>query len=96
MRLGSLVVGEDLSTALSGAFNIGYFAGYAWRSGSSGRRVGAATLTLVNAAAVVEAIFSQAMFWGEGLSAGTWALMRLPLLAATVFISLLILRRLRS
>ncbi len=103
MHLGSLVVGEDLATAVSGAFNVGHFAGYAWRSESRGRRIGAAALTLVSAAAVVEAVFSQALFWwgrqllslGE-LSVGAWALVRLPLLGATLFISILILRRLRG
>ncbi len=96
MHLGSLVVGEDLATAVSGAFNVGHFAGYAWRSGARGRRIGAAALTLVSAAAVAEAAFSEALFWGGGLSAEAWALVRLPLLAATLFISILILRRLRS
>jgi hypothetical protein len=96
MHLGTLVVGEDLATAVSGAFNIGHFARYAWRSDSRGRRIGAAALTLVSGAAVVEAVFSEVLFWGAGLSAEAWALARLPLLGATLFISILILRRLRS
>ena len=96
MHLGNLVVGEDLATALSGAFNLGYFAERAWRYQSRGRRIGARAMALVSAAAVVEAFFSEALFWGAGLPAGGWALVRLPLLAATLFISILIPRRLRS
>ena len=96
MQLGSLVVGADVATALSGAFNAGHFAGYARRGETRGRRLGAAAMTLVSAAALVEALFSQALFWGAGLPAGGWALLRAPLLAATLFISILVLRRLRS
>jgi len=96
MHLGSLVVGEDLVTALSGAFNMGYFAGRAWRRGSRARRAGAGAMALVSMAAVVEAFLSQAFFWGAGLPVEVWALVRLPLLAATLFISIIILRRLRS
>ncbi len=104
MDTAGLVVTEDLATAACGLLNTGYFIGYWWRrNGSRARRIGAATLALVSAAAVVEAIFSQALFWahqGMGplgqLSPGMWALVRLPLLASTVLISILILRRFRS
>ena len=104
LDLGGLVVAQDLVTAVCGLLNGGYFADYWWRkNGVRARRVGAAALALVSAAAVAEALFSQALLWsqeGEGalgqLTPGTWALFRLPLLAATVFISVLILRRLRS
>jgi hypothetical protein len=104
MNIGGLVVGEDLMTAVSGSFNLAYFAEHAW-NGSLGRdrRIAAVTLALVGGAAVIEAAFSQALFWfqpqlisfGE-LSVGVWALVRLPLLVATLLVSILVLRRLRS
>ncbi len=104
MRLASLVVAQDLATATCGLLNAGYFVAYWLRPEESrSRRVAAFALALVSSTAVVEALFSQALFWwqqglsplGE-LSPGGWALARLPLLAATVFISMLVLRRLRS
>lgn len=97
-------MGEDVMTALSGSFNLAYFAGHAWRDSlGRDRRIAAGTLALVGGAAVIEAAFSQALFWfqpqlisfGE-LSVGVWALVRLPLLVATLLVSILILRRLRS
>ena len=104
MRLASLVMAQDLATAACGLLNAGYFIPQWLRQEESRtRRVAAFALALVSAAAVMEALFSQALFWwqqglsplGE-LSPGGWALARLPLLAATVFISMLVLRRLRS
>jgi hypothetical protein len=102
--MSGLVVAQDLSTAACGILNAGYFARYWWRTnGQRARRLGAAALALVSVAAVAEAIFSQALFraqqglWPlELLTPAAWALIRLPLFAATVFISILILRRLRS
>jgi hypothetical protein len=64
--------------------------------------VGALALVLVSVAAVVEGVFSQGLFWSQRgalpgeLSAEAWAFARLPLLVATFFVSLLILRRLAS
>jgi hypothetical protein len=102
--MAGLVVAQDLATAACGLLNAGYFVGYWWRrNGSRGRRVGAAALALVSVAAVVEALFSQELFWSQQgavslsqLSPGVWALVRLPLFVATVFISIIILRRLLS
>ena len=102
LNLAGLVVAQDLATAVCGLLNAGYFVDYWWRrNGSRGRRVGAGAMALVSAAAVVEALFSQGLFWSQQgvlgeVSPAMWALVRLPLLAATVFISILILRRLRS
>ena len=104
LNLGGLVVAQDLATAAFGLLNAGFFVDYWWRrNGARARRVGAAALALVSAAAVAEALFSQALLWsrdGGGtlgqLPPGMWALLRLPLLAATVFISVLVLRRLRA
>ncbi len=102
--MAGLVVAQDLATVACGLFNSAYFADYWWRTnGSRGRRIGASALALVSAAAVVEALFSQGLFWAQQgmgplgqLSPGIWALVRLPLFLATLFISILVLRRLRS
>jgi hypothetical protein len=104
LNIAGLVVTQDVATAACGLLNAGYFARYWWQSnGLRGRRVGAAALALVGGAAVVEAFFSQWLFWvqqGTGpldhLPPGGWAMVRLPLLAATAFISFLVLRRLSS
>ncbi|MCH8850183.1 MAG: hypothetical protein IIC89_05090 [Chloroflexi bacterium] len=101
MDFSVLVVALDLGTAICGLVNAGYFARYWWRrNGSRARRMGAAALTLVSAATVVEALFSQSLFWpdrGSSMdgqtSAALWALARLPLLLATLFISAIIARR---
>jgi hypothetical protein len=50
----------------------------------------------VNLAALGEATLSQGLYWWwqEGaLSPGAWVLARLPLLAATALVSLIVLRR---
>ena len=101
MDFSVLVVAFDLGTAICGLVNAGYFARYWWRrNGSRARRMGAAALTLVSAATVMEALFSQWLFWpdrGSSLdgqtAAALWALARLPLLLATLFISAIIARR---
>ncbi len=99
-----VIVAQDLATGLCGLLNTGYFVSYWWRRDDRrSRRIGAAALAMVSAAVVVEAIFSQGLFWirqeafplGE-LSLSMWALARLPLLVATLFLSLLVLRRLSS
>ncbi len=104
MNFDGLVVGQDLATATSGLFNGGYFAHYVWSGdGRHGRRAGAAALALVSGAAVLESIFSQALFWIQQdvvaipeFSSGVWALLRVPLLIATLAISAIILRRMAS
>ena len=96
-----IVVGQDVTTAGCGLFNAGYFGAYWWRAEGRARRIGALALTLGSVAAVVEAGLSQALFWGghgalalgEG-SPGVWALTRLPLFAATVLVSAVVVRRL--
>lgn len=102
VSFNGLILGQDVATAACGLLNAGYFAEYAWRGDSAnGRRAGAVALTLVSIAAVIEAIFSQVLFWSQRevlspdiLSPGIWALVRVPLLLATVAISLIIIRRL--
>lgn len=100
----ALVAAQDLATAACGLLNAGYFARYWWRRpGWRARRLAAAAMAMVSAAAVVEACFSQGLFWAQqgagplgDLSPGAWALVRLPLLVATLFISALVIRRIRS
>src|SRR3989304_1048810 len=100
--VGARGAAQGGGTAGCGLLNAGYFAGYWWRrNGRRGRRLGAAALLLVNVAAVGEAGFSQGLFLLQQgfigtLSPGEWALLRLPLFAATLLISLIILRRIRS
>lgn len=104
MKLDGLVVAQDLATGVCGLLNTGYFVAYWWRREERlSRRIGAAALALLSGAAVAEALFSQGLFWWwRGLaplgepSAEAWALARLPLLAATLFLSLLVVRRMRS
>lgn len=104
MNIAGLVVAQDLGTAACGLLNTGYFIGYWWRrNGSRGRRIGAAALAMAGAAAVVEALFSQGLFWSQQgvvslsqLSPGVWALVRLPLFVATAVVSIIIVRRLLS
>ena len=58
----------------------------------------AAALALLSAAAVTEALFSQGLFWSQRdvwPPLAVWAFARLPLLVATAFVSLLVLRRLQ-
>ena len=97
MGISGLVIGQDVATALFGALNAGYFGGYLWQTTSRrSRRIGATALTLVSCASIVEAAFSQGLFWsqrGDLFSSGLWALLRLPLLAATLLISAIIVRR---
>ena len=97
MGISGLVIGQDVATALLGALNAGYFGGYLWHTTSNrSRRIGATALTLVSCASVVEAAFSQSLFWsqrGDLFPNGLWALLRLPLLAATLLISAIIIRR---
>ena len=102
VSFNGLILGQDVATAACGLLNAGYFAEYAWGGDSAnGRRAGAVALTLVSIAAVIEAIFSQVLFWSQRevlspdiLSPGIWALVRVPLLLATVAISSIIIRRL--
>jgi hypothetical protein len=99
-----LVLVQDLATAACGSFNALYFFVY-WLRGSvsAPRRVGAAALTLMNAAIVVESLFFLGLYWTHQwrgsvdifLSPSVWLSARLLLLLGTAFISMLILRQQR-
>ena len=100
MNLTGLVVAQDVATGACGLLNAGYFARYWLAAVVPKRRIGAAALASLGAAAVAEALFSQALFWSRGglfeVSDGVWALARVPLLLATVCISAIVLRRVLS
>lgn len=94
-----LVAAVDAVAAGCALFNTAYFTHYGWRRrGDAARRTGAAALALVGAAAVADAAYSQALFWSDAaqVPAGVWALARVLPSAATVCISLIVLRRLLS
>ena len=101
MDLVGIVVGQDVTTAACGLLNAGYFGARLWQAEGRARRIGALALTLGSLAAVVEAGLSQALFWsGRGAlalgqdSPEVWALTRLPLFAATLLVSAIIVRKL--
>lgn len=97
MHLSALIIGQDLATALLGALNAGYFAGYWQRSvHAQARRAGASALVVLSGAAVAEAAFSQSVLWSDSIDVLpdiAWALLRLPLLAGTALLSAIIARR---
>ncbi|MDP3766846.1 MAG: hypothetical protein Q8S13_02420 [Dehalococcoidia bacterium] len=97
------VVAADAVTAACGLLNGAYFLRQVGVYSSRARRAAAAVLALVNAAAVTEAVFSEWLLWSSEAvmtlgpqSPALWALLRLPLFAATGAVSVIILRRLLS
>lgn len=100
----AVAVGQDLATALCGAFNSLYFLLYALRrSEALRRRVGAAALALVNGGALVESLYFLVLYlslrlgWrsqAELLAPGPWLLARALPFLGTAFVALLILRSL--
>ena len=101
----TLAVAQDLTTALCAGFNFLYFLSYlVRRQEAPPRRVGAAALALVNAGALAESLYFAALYatyrlgWQTEmafLAPSPWLLARsLPFLG-TLFVSLLILRRLK-
>jgi hypothetical protein len=97
VQIEGLIIGQDIATAGFGLANAGYFAGQAAiRTGRTARRIAAAAMVLVSASASSEAAFSQSMLWSGDAPDATWALARLPLLAATTFVSVLIVRRITA
>jgi hypothetical protein len=96
VQIEGLIIGQDVATAGFGLANAGYFAGQAAiRTGRRARRIAAAVMVLVSLAALSEAGFSQAVLWLGEPPGAAWALARLPLLAATASLSVLIARKLR-
>jgi hypothetical protein len=90
----------DGVTAACGAFNAVWLLAFATDAAPS-RRTAAVALAIMNAGAAVQAAFAQAMFTAHRLGfaidpffePGAWLAARLLLLAGTLLISMLILRR---
>jgi hypothetical protein len=93
-------VGLEASTAACGAFNLAYFLYHLarCRGETASRAVAVFALALVSLAAMGEGLFFLASL--TVLPAGSppatipWTLVRVPPLAGTAFISMLVLRRL--
>jgi hypothetical protein len=98
----SVIFAADGVTAASGAFNAAWLMSF--DAGAPSRRGAAAALAVINAGAAAQAVFAQAMFTAHrlGLSIdpffepGPWLASRLLLLAGTLLVSMLILRRASS
>jgi hypothetical protein len=90
----------DGATAASGAFNAVWLLAFAGEA-SPTRRTAAVALAVLNAGAAAQAAFAQVMFTTRRLGfsidpffePGAWLAARLLLLAGTLLISMLILRR---
>jgi hypothetical protein len=98
----ALALGADGLTAAAAAFNAAWLAaGPARNQRTAGRRFGALTLAAISAGAAVQAAFSLALFAshtygfdsGDLYAPGPWVASRVVLLAGTVLLSMLILRR---
>ena len=98
-----LIFFVDGATTVAGAFNAAWLSAH-WLGGAARvRRLAAVTLALVNGGIAVQAAFAQAMFSAHRLGApvepffapAPWLAARLPLLAGTLLLSALILRRVR-
>jgi hypothetical protein len=98
-----LIFFVDGATTAAGAFNAAWLSAHWLRGAARVRRLAAVTLALVNAGVAVQAAFAQAMFSAHRLGMpvepffdpAPWLAARLPLLAGTLLLSLLILRRVR-
>jgi hypothetical protein len=96
----SLAFAADGMTAASGAFNAAWLFSFASAAGPA-RRVAAVSLAILNAGAATQAVFAQWLFTARRLGwstepffePGAWLASRLLLLAGTLLISMLILRR---
>jgi hypothetical protein len=97
-----LVLLQDFVTIFCAGFNAAHFLGR-WVDGGSraSHRVGAAALTVLNAAIALQSAFFLALYWayrwqgplGPFFWPPAWLSARLLLLAGTAFISALILRQ---
>ena len=91
----------DGATAAAGSFNAAWLGAHAARESRRERAFAAATLALLNAGIAVQAIFAQALYQahrfalpdGALFSAPAWLSARAALLAGTLLLSLLIVRR---
>lgn len=99
-----LVLLQDIATVACGSFNAAYFSTrWARRGARASHRVGAAALTLLNAAVALESVFFLALYWTYEWQGSlerffwppAWLSARLLLLIGTSFISALIVRQQR-
>jgi hypothetical protein len=99
----ALAFAADAATALAGAFNAAWLAAHWLRTAARGRRLAAMSLAIANAGVAAQAAYAQALFSAHRLGlpqeplfgATPWLAARLPLLAGTLLLSLLIIRRAR-
>ncbi len=97
----ALTFAVDGATAAAAAWNAAWFAAHAHSLVAGGRRTASATLAVVNAGVAMQAIFAQALYsahrldlaTGPFFETGPWVASRALLLAGTMLLSLLILRR---
>jgi len=96
-----IVFMADAATAACAAFNAAWFAARRFGDGSEARRTASGVMALLNCGIAVQAVAAQVLFNAHrfGLDTatlfepGVWLSARLPLLAGTLLVSLLILRR---
>lgn len=97
------IFAADATNAVAGAFNATWLTAHWLRAEARGRRLAAISLGTLNAGIAVQAAFAQALFnahrfgWPEEpfFMATPWVAARLPLLAGTMLLTLLIVRRVR-
>jgi hypothetical protein len=98
----SIIFAADGMTAAAGAFNAAWLLSF--DAGAPARRAAATALAVLNAGAATQAVFAQAMFTARRLGMsidpffepGPWLASRMLLLAGTLLVSMLILRRTSS
>jgi hypothetical protein len=96
----ALAFAVDGATAVAAAFNAAWLFQH-WVRGAERRRLAAATLATFNAGVAVQAAFAQALYTSHRLGGpvepffapAPWLASRAVLLAGTLLLSLLILRR---
>ena len=97
----SLIFAADATTAVAAAFNAAWLAGHWLGTEQRGLRLAAAVLATLNAGIALQAGFAQTLYFAHRLGADTapyfatapWLASRAPLLAGTLLLSMLILRR---
>jgi hypothetical protein len=99
----ALAFGVDGATAAAAGWNAAWFAAHGRALAPGGRRTAALTMAVLHAGIAVQALFSQALYSAHRLDlataplfgAGPWVASRALLLAGTLAVSALILRRAR-
>jgi hypothetical protein len=100
----ALAFAIDGMTAAAGAFNAAWLTAHAGSERTARRAAALLALAVLNAAAAIEALFAQALYSAHRFGGdiepyfapGAWLAVRLPMLAGTLLISLLILRKAAS